>query len=217
VDISDGTISGPPGQDRRSSAPVPAEASAGGSGSDAGGPGELGGAREVPVHPRLLAMIMAGRYHGIELDPAEYRMPMGETVPSAASLSVWAQGTGMWSRAVRLRWRHLMHFNNTGPVVLLFTDGTAGLLTGINVEHKVVFLKDPRGPSAEAAVPVDEMRLTEVWNGEAILLRAERGQTEADAPFSFRWLVGLVGKERRSLRDIGIADRKSTRLNSSHV
>ena len=90
-------------------------------------------------------------------------------------------------------------------MVLLFTDGTAGLLTGVNLEHKVVFLKDPRGPAADNPVPVDEMRLNEVWNGEAILLRAQRGQTEADAPFSFRWLLGLVGKERRSLRDIGIA------------
>ena len=102
----------------------------------------------------------------------------------------------MWSRALRLRWRHLLHFNNTGPVVLLFNDGTAGLLTGANLEHKVVFLKDPRGPAAEAPVPVDELRLSEVWSGEAILLRAERGQTEADAPFTFRWLVGLVGKEK---------------------
>jgi ATP-binding cassette, subfamily B, bacterial HlyB/CyaB len=205
VDITDGTTAGPPGQDRQSSAPVPAEASAGGSGSDAGAPGELGGPREIPIHPRLLAMIMAGRYHGIELDPAEFRMNVGETEPSAASLSVWAQNSGMWSRAVRLRWRHLLNFNNTGPVVLLFNDGTAGLLTGVNLEHKVVFLKDPRGPSAEAPVPVDEMRLSEVWSGEAILLRAQRGQTEADAPFSFRWLVSLVGKEKRSLRDIGIA------------
>ncbi len=205
MDITDGTTAAPPGQDRQSALPAPAEASAGGSGSDAGAPGELGGPREVPIHPRLLAMILAGRYHGIELDPAEFRMAVSETEPSAASLSAWAQNTGMWSRAVRLRWRHLMNFNNTGPVVLLFTDGTAGLLTGVNLEHKVVFLKDPRGPAADASVPVDEMRLTEVWNGEAILLRAERGQTEADAPFSFRWLVGLVGKERRALRDIGIA------------
>ena len=205
MDITDGTTAGPQGQDRQSSAPVPAEADAGGSGSDAGAPGELGGAREIPVHPRLLAMILAGRYHGIELDPSEFRMNVGETEPSAASLSTWAQNAGMWSRAVRLRWRHLLNFNNTGPVVLLFNDGTAGLLTGVNLEHKVVFLKDPRGPSAEAPVPVDEMRLSEVWSGEAILLRAQRGQTEADAPFSFRWLVGLVAKEGRSLRDIGIA------------
>jgi subfamily B ATP-binding cassette protein HlyB/CyaB len=205
VDITDGTIAGPPGQDRQSSASVPAEASAGGSGSDIGAPGNLGGPRDIPVHPRLLAMIMAGRYHGVELDSGEFRMAAGETEPTAASLSAWAQNSGMWARAVRLRWRHLMAFNNTGPVVLLFTDGTAGLLTGINLEHKVVFLKDPRGPAADNPVPVDEMRLNEVWNGEAILLRAQRGQTEADAPFSFRWLIALVGKEGKALRDIGIA------------
>ena len=49
------------------------------------------------------------------------------------------------------------------------------------------------------------MRLSEVWSGEAILLRAQRGQTEADAPFSFRWLFHLVLGERKSLRDVGIA------------
>jgi ATP-binding cassette subfamily B protein len=49
------------------------------------------------------------------------------------------------------------------------------------------------------------MRLEEVWTGEAVMLRAQRGQTEADAPFSFRWLLGLVGKERKSMRDVGIA------------
>ena len=146
MDITDGTIAGPPGQDRQSSAPVPAEASAGGSGSDIGAPGETGAPREVPIHPRLLAMILAGRYHGVELDPAEFRMMAGEAEPSAASLSTWAQNAGMWSRALRLRWRHLLNFNNTGPVVLLFNDGTAGLLTGVNLEHKIVFLKDPRGP-----------------------------------------------------------------------
>jgi len=206
VDSPDGTASGPPGQDRQYSSPLAPRPGAGGNGDDTGGPVDLGGAaREVPIHPRLLAMIMAGRYHGMELDPNEFRIPVGETVPSATSLSTWAQNSGMWARAVRLRWRHLMHFNNTGPVVLLFTDGTAGLLTGVNLEHKVVFLKDPRGPSAESPVPVDEMRLAEVWSGEAILMRAERGQTEADAPFSFRWLIGMVMKERKSLRDIGIA------------
>ncbi|MBV9248430.1 MAG: peptidase domain-containing ABC transporter, partial [Acetobacteraceae bacterium] len=150
-------------------------------------------------------MIMAGRYHGMELDPAEFRGNAGEPIPTPASLSTWAQNAGMWSRAVRLRWRHLMQFQNAGPVVLLFNDGTAGLLVGVNIEHKVVFLKDPRGPAAESPVPVDEMRLAEVWSGEAVLLRAHRGITDADAPFSFRWLLGLVGQERKLLRDIAIA------------
>jgi lipopolysaccharide transport system ATP-binding protein len=46
------------------------------------------------------------------------------------------------------------------------------------------------------------MRLSEVWAGEAILLRAQRGQADADAPFSLRWLFELVGRERKSLIDL---------------
>ena len=186
------------GQERQAAEPMPVE-----TGVTAGLPSEPSDSREA--HPRLLAMIVAARYHGIELDPQEYRLPADETELSAASLSSWAQNAGLWSRAVRLRWRHLMQFNNTGPVVLLFTDGTAGLLTGVNHEHNIVFLKDPRGTDAGPAVAIDEARLSQVWSGEAIMLRAQRGVSEANAPFSFRWLLGLVVKERRSLRDIGLA------------
>ncbi|MFX9116169.1 hypothetical protein ABTN60_18755, partial [Acinetobacter baumannii] len=58
---------------------------------------------------------------------------------------------------------------------------------------------------ADAAVPVDELRLSQVWSGEAILVRASRSGTAADAPFDLRWLFDLVLRERRLLRDIGIA------------
>src|SRR6185437_423094 len=54
-------------------------------------------------------------------------------------------------------------------------------------------------------MPVDEMRLAEVWSGEAVLLRAERSQVEADPPFTLRWLVSLVMMEGKHLRDLLIA------------
>ena len=96
--------------------------------------------RGAPIHPRLLAMMQAARYFGLELDPQEFRLGPGETVPTAAALSDWAKNAGMWSRALRLRWRHLFIVSGTGPVVLLFNDGTAGLLTGANPEAKIVGL-----------------------------------------------------------------------------
>jgi len=161
--------------------------------------------RGAPIHPRLLAMMMASRYYGMELDPNEFRLAPGDTVPSAAALSTWAQGSGMWSRALRLRWRHLMQFSNTGPVVLLFTDGSAGLLVAANAESNIVGIRDPRAPEAEPPVSVDEMRLNEVWSGEAILLRTQRNQEEIDAPLSVRWLVNMMLKEGKSLRDLFIA------------
>ena len=164
--------------------------------------GTIGG---LAVEPRLQAMIQAGRYHGVELDPNEFRRLAGESAPSAAALAQWAQNAGMWARGIRIRWRHLLRFQETGPVVLLFEDGSAGLLTSANAEQRVVFIKDPFAPAGTAPIAVDELRLSEVWAGEAVLLRANRGYVATDAPFNFRWLAELVLQERRSMRDIGIA------------
>src|SRR6516165_11713603 len=191
VDVNDGQLSRPLLIDA-------------GHGAETDIPADQGVVEQPPIHSRLLAMVNAGRYHGLELDPGEFRGVPGDGVPSAASLSSWAQNAGMWSRAVRLSWRHLMRLRDTGPVVLLFNDGSAGLLTGVNAEHKVVFIQDPAGAAAEA-VPVDELRLSEVWAGDAVLVRANRGYAETDAPFSLRWLANLVMQEKRSLRDIGLA------------
>ena len=163
------------------------------------------GSRRGPIHPRLLAMMMASRYYGMELDPAEFRMGQGETSPTAAALSAWAQTAGMWSRALRLRWRHLFTVTGAGPVILLFNDGTAGLLTGSNPETKIVFIRNPHAPEANPPEPVDELRLAELWDGDAILLRAERSQAEADPPFTLRWLVSVVLKEGKHLRDLLVA------------
>jgi ATP-binding cassette subfamily B protein len=141
----------------------------------------------------------------MELDPGDFRNIDNAPVPSAPSLSAWIQNAGLWSRAVRLRWRNLVRFQDTAPVVLLLKDGSAALLTGANPEQNVVFLKDPQAPESNAPVAVDELRLTEVWSGEALLVRTNRGVVEEDAPFSVRWLFGLVMTERKVLRDLCIA------------
>src|SRR4051812_5015769 len=164
-----------------------------------------GGPSGGPIHPRLLAVMTAARYYGLELDPADFRLGDGEAVPTAAALSKWAQNAALWARALRLRWKHLFSVTGAGPVVLLFNDGSSGLLTGSNIENKIVFIRDPRAPDADPPIPVDEMRLAEVWSGEAILLRADRSQVEADPPFTLRWLFSVVMKQRKPLRDMLIA------------
>jgi ATP-binding cassette, subfamily B, bacterial HlyB/CyaB len=158
---------------------------------------------DASFHPRIRAMLQAARYYGIELDPGECRV--GAEAPQAAALSQWAQTAGMWSRAMRVTWKHLLGLQNAGPVVLLFNDGGAGILAGTNPEQHVVFIRDPSAPATNAPVAVDEMRLAGVWSGEVILIRPNRGVVATDAPFNLRWLAELVLQERRTLVDIGIA------------
>lgn len=88
LDINDGHISGATGQGPHSLADT-------GGGARTGEPVHLGLAEEPPLNPRLLALIIAGRYHGIELDPNEFRGTPGDKAPSAASLSTWAQNLSL--------------------------------------------------------------------------------------------------------------------------
>jgi len=196
----DGSLTPGPG------APAQFSTTEGSGGGGSSGAGRFSGSGGQPdIHPRVLATVVAARFYGMELDPGEFRRAPGEESPSAQSLSQWVQNSGMWARALRLRWRQLMRLQDTGPVVLLFKDGSAGLLTGVNTDKNVVFLKDPCATSGDNPLPVDELRLRQVWNGEVVLLRTERGIAETEAPFSFRWLFSLVMQERRSLRDIALA------------
>jgi len=157
------------------------------------------------MHAWLLAILAAGRYHGVELDPAAVRIDDAEATPSPAALVEWIRDSGMWAKAVRMSWRQLVRLDGTAPVVLLLSDGGAGLMVGVDPVRNVVLLKDPRAPQSDPPVEVDELRLSQVWRGEALLIRAERSETEDDAPFTMGLLFKMVMRERKIMRDIGVA------------
>jgi ATP-binding cassette, subfamily B, bacterial HlyB/CyaB len=156
-----------------------------------------------PLEARLLAVMAAARYHGTELDRDELRVPRG-TQPSPAALVEWVRGSGLWARATRLRWRHLIRMQSSGSVILLLDDGSAALMVRADAARDIVWLKDPAATTDEDGVAVDELRLSQVWSGNAMLIRPERGGSADNEPFSFGWLARMVWREKSILRDIGI-------------
>ena len=153
---------------------------------------------------RILALIAAARHHGVDLDRDDLRVPRGEQ-PSPATLVEWLRGAGLWARAVRLNWRNLLKVETASPVVLLLSDGSAGLMVQTDQARNVVWMKDPLAPLEQQPVAIDELRLSQVWRGEVILLRALRVGSEEEAPFNIAWLGRLVMLERKTMRDVFLA------------
>ncbi len=156
---------------------------------------------------RLAAVIAVARFHGLDLHAEDFRAAPNELTPSPASLAAWARDQGLSARAGRIRWKQLFKLqgNETpaSPIVLLLKDGGAALLVGCDATRNVIWLRDPAGAATDA-VAVDELRLAQAWGGEALLIRRMRGTAEGEQRFSLGWLMGLVVKEKRSLRDISI-------------
>ena len=154
-------------------------------------------------------MVATARHHGTDLDPADYQARSDEAVPSAAALAEWARAQGLYAKTDRVRWKALPKLVGStrpaSPVILLFKDGTAGLMVGADPARNIVWIRDPRHSGDEQAVAIDEFRMANAWTGEVLLIRRARGTAEADRPFTLTWLLGLVMHEKRSLRDVCFA------------
>lgn len=159
------------------------------------------GQAKSPLQMRLSALIAAARFHGVDLDPEDLRIPTGETPPPAA-LVEWVRSAGMWAKATRLSWKQLLGVQSAGPVVLLLNDGSAAMMVRTDSARNVVYLRDPDAMGDSQGVAVDELRLAQVWNGETVLLRAARGASSETEKFSFAWIANIVWLERGTLRDV---------------
>jgi len=157
---------------------------------------------------RLAAVIAVARHHGLDLHAEDFRAAASETTPSPASLVAWAREQGLSAKAERVRWKQLFKLQGNErpvqPIVLLLKDGGAGLLVGSDIGRNIVWVRDPTAASSDPTVAVDELRLAQAWSGEVLLIRRVRGEAEGEQRFSLGWLMGLVVKEKRSLRDISI-------------
>ncbi len=165
-----------------------------------------GAGMKQPVNDvRVAAVVQVARYWGVDPDVREYRRPMEEKFASSASLALWLTGVGLWAKATTLKFSQLYRFNDGVPVILMFTDGTAGIVAGVDQERRVVLVRDPMQPETMPGVPVDELRLSQVWAGEVLLVRRERGSSFEDEPFGLNYVFKHIMRERVLLRGVLIA------------
>ena len=146
---------------------------------------------------------MAARDQGAELDRDELRAKPGQT-PAPAALAEWVAMSGLWCRAVRLSWKQLVKLPRNGSAVLLMKDGSAAVLGRPDPVRNVVWLKDPSIQVEQDGVPVDELRLSQLWAGEVLLIRPDRASRADNEPWNMMWVARVVMSEKRIIRDIGI-------------
>ena len=165
-----------------------------------------GPGRDVsPAVIRLYAALAAARFHGLELDIRDFAAEPGENTPSPASLARWLNEQGAVAKGMRLKWRYLLRLQNSPPVVLMFKDGSAGLMVATNPEKGVVWLRDPMGGDGDTPIPVDELRLSQAWTGDVLLVQRRRDESEADARFDPLSFARMAKRATTTLRGIAFA------------
>lgn len=161
-------------------------------------------------HTNLHALVSAARTHGVHLSVDQLRRDyaLGAEEPGMAMLAKIASENGFKAKWTRLNWKQLSKLGNGKPLILRMCNGQAVLLVGVrsDAQTPVALLADPRRQHIdESAIAVDEVRLSAVWNGEALFLKKRNAATEEEKPFGFSWLVGQVLREREIFKSVAVA------------
>ena len=155
----------------------------------------------------LMALVQIARVHGIHLAADRLAQDLGgDREPSLPGLARLAEANGLVARKARLRWRHLSGLGRALPLLLRLKDGRAMVLTELRADARpaVAVLRDP--VSLEGAlVCVDEMRLADVWAGEALFLKRRHHLNDEETAFGFHWLFRQVLREKRIFRAVGLS------------
>jgi ATP-binding cassette, subfamily B, bacterial HlyB/CyaB len=157
------------------------------------------------THTALNAFAAVARKHGLHLSVEQLRRDHadGEGELSSRLLVTIGKRFDLVGRVARLRWSHLRRIGEAAPVILRLKDGKALILTGIQAVGAdfVALIQDPMSENG-LVIPVDELRLCEVWAGETVFFKTRRAPTAAQRRFDWLYIVAEVLRERHIFRDI---------------
>ncbi len=167
-----------------------------------------GQAAEAEVVGNLQALVLVARKFGLHLDA---RRMMRDNQLSGLKISPaevvrCASTAGLRATGLRPGWDGLGGLAKALPAIVYLRDGGAMVL--VRVERGAggqrAVLQDPTSDDT-TLLSLDHRQFAAIWSGELVLVQRSHALTDEAQPFSLRLIAGLIMRDRRMVRDIGIA------------
>ncbi len=136
----------------------------------------------------------------------EYALSAQEPRPSLVVRM--AAGIGFKARIAKLRWQGLFAQEGVFPFIGLLKEGGAVIVVGVRAggdgSDGEVALLNPLIPKASIHY-LDRETFCHAWAGNVIFLKRSHALTDPQQPFSFRWFIPEILKQKAAFRDIAVA------------
>jgi subfamily B ATP-binding cassette protein HlyB/CyaB len=165
---------------------------------------------EKKTHTVVQCLTAIAQHHGVQVNPErlieEYALPDEE--PRPALVIRMAAGIGLKGQVSKLTWKGLFAQEGVFPFIGLMKDGNAVIVVGVRAggdgAHGEVAILNPLIPKT-AIHYLDKEVFSDGWSGNVIFLKHSHSFTDPKQPFSFRWFIPEILKQRAAFRDIAIA------------
>ena len=154
------------------------------------------------------SLVLVARVHGIHLTSEQLIREHGliGDEPSPMEILACARASGLKPKLLKLNWVKLEHLKKALPAILLLKNGSSMVLQRVEVDHEHA-ARHPAGPQrSRRCFARPRPRAT----GGSLGRRSDSVKRDYDIvdetkPFGFSFIVTLIFRERRLVRDVGIA------------
>jgi len=169
---------------------------------------------EATISTSLRALSAVASRLGLDasVDQLRRRFALHSGEPDTPTLIALARELGLEARALHMTFEELPRLAGALPAILRAKDGGALILEDARsdpTKGTVAVIRDPSA-SEDAVLAIDELHLTEVWEGEAILIKRLHATTDEQHAFGMAWLGRQVMRERKLFGDIAVGAVVST-------
>jgi len=157
--------------------------------------------------PHCLAAVL--RHHGLDASAenlvASYAI--GEELIGSVLMQKMAKEAGLRARRAKMSSADLMRLGGAFPVMAQLDNGNWVNILGVDQSgdgENIVRLYDPlSAPTGLLVVPLD--KFCAKWHGELVLTKRSYAIADPDQPFSLRWFLPEIIKQRRLFFDVAVA------------
>ena len=166
-----------------------------------------------PRHSALKCLALVARHHGLECssDRLAHDYSLATEEPSLRRILRMGKDIGLKARHVRLTWKQLGKMDQAFPAMARLTNGNYVIMIGLRE------VADTNGkPSQQIAIFDPSInrkhfvfhsreQFESVWKGEAILTKKTFSMLDSKQPFSLKWFIPEIFKQRTAFIDVAVA------------
>ncbi|EKD38893.1 MAG: hypothetical protein ACD_75C00570G0002, partial [uncultured bacterium] len=165
------------------------------------------------INTALICFSLIAREHKIELtrDRLLHEYNLGtEEIPKNTLLRM-AKEMGLKANQLHLSWNGLVNLQKGYPAIAILRNGRHMVLTGIAEREEsgrketAIACYDPLAGSGGAHLRLTRQEFAAIWAGKVYLVKRPYKLTDESQPFSLRWFIPEILKQKITFIDIALA------------
>ncbi len=164
-------------------------------------------------HTALKCLALVARHHGVECsaDRLIHDYSLATEEPTLRRVLRIAKDTGLKSRHSRLTWKQLSKLDQAFPCMARLTNGNFVIMVGLRQSEseegqaqEQIAVFDPSVAKKDFSFYTRE-QFEDIWRGEVILTKKSFSMLDSNQPFSLKWFIPEIIKQRTAFTDVAVA------------